>query len=719
MLGLVGGLASCFAAAGTADVDWPAYQGDIGGTHWSPLEDLHAGNVAGLDIAWVFDTGDAFGAGPLASEFQCNPLVVDGVLYALTPRQRAIALDARTGRLIWSYDPHVGAPLDVKRRSRGLAHRRDGTRRTLYFGAGSYLHAVDARSGLPLPTFGERGRVDLRSGLGREPSLQSVFLTSPPVVFEDLVIVGGAVSETLPASPGHIRAYDATTGALRWIFRTIPGPGEPGHETWPSHAYQHAGGANNWAGMTLDVERGTLFAPTGSAAFDFYGGDRLGDNLFANTLLALDARRGTLRWHFQAVRHDLWDRDLPAPPALVHVRRNGRDIAAVAQVTKSGHLFVLARDDGRSLFPLVEVPAPPSAIPGEVAAATQLLPSIPAPFARQRMGPDDVTRRTPEAHAAVAAEMKSLSLRGPFDPPSLAGTLLVPGLDGGAEWGGASVDPLKRRLFVNANEMPWILRLVPRPDTSAMTLSSLYRLECAPCHGDDRRGSPPLVPPLVDVGARLTRQEILLLLLSGTARMPGFAHLGHARLDALAEFVITARDAPIDGAAPTAISSPYALDGYHRFLDPEGYPAISPPWGSLTAIDLDTGQHAWRVPLGTHPELTATSDAPTGSENYGGSVATAGGLLFIAATVHDHRIRAMDTTNGRTLWQAELPAAGHATPATYRAGGRQFVVIAAGGGKHPTARAGSCIVAFALPSGNRSAESPPWIDGKSCLAARR
>jgi quinoprotein glucose dehydrogenase len=720
------------ANCAAADIGWGVYHGDPGGSHFSQLDQVNRHNVQKLEVAWVFDTQDAFGAGPFASEMQSNPIVVNGMLYTLTPRLRAIALDAASGALRWSFDPNAGHRVDVKRRSRGVAYWARAGKQRIYFGTGHYLYALDAGSGKPAVEFGGTGRVDLRTDLGRDPAAQSVFLSSPPVIFEDLVIVGGAVSETLPSSPGHIRAYDARTGALRWTFRTIPWPGEPGYDSWPADAYLRAGGANNWAGMVIDERRGLLFVPTGSAAYDFFGADRTGDNLYANSLVAVDARTGQRVWHRQFVRHDLWDRDLPAPPVLVTVRRGPKRIDALAQVTKSGHVFVLAREDGHPLFPLTDIVAPGSDVPGEIAAATQLVPVLPAPFVRQRLTEATLTQRSPAAHEAVAMKLRELRNRGPFDPPSLQGTIILPGLDGGAEWGGAGVDPATNLLYVNANEMAWILQLVDNSKIAgAATRASLYATECGACHGADPRGSPGHLPSLLDVGERLTKQEILLILLNGAGRMPSFERLGLTQADAIAEFLVSGQDAPLRVPTATALQSRFTLNGYSKFLDPEGYPAIAPPWGSLTAIDLNSGAQVWQVPLGEYPELLALGMPPTGSENYGGPIVTAGGLLFIAATMYDNKFRAFDKATGKLLWTSTLPAAGHATPATYSVNGRQFIVIAAGGGKHPKARAGSCYIAFALPEKKPArrqeqapwtnmtiaANQPVWTDARSCLAA--
>lgn len=668
--------------------DWRVYGGGPESIRYSALRQIHRGNVHKLRVAWTYDTGDAFEG----SEMQCNPIVVDGVLYATTPKLRVIALDAATGKLLWRFDPHGGAPVRTRFRNRGVTYANG----RIYVGVRQWLYALDAKTGKPVPSFGRNGRIDLREGLGRDPYTLSVSATTPGIVYRDLLILGSIVPEDLPSAPGHIRAYDLKTGKLRWIFRTIPHPGEFGYETWPPEAWKYSGGANCWAGMSLDEKRGLVFAGTGSAAFDFYGGDRIGDNLFANTLLCLRADTGERVWHFQAVRHDVWDRDFPAPPSLVTVLRDGRLVDAVAQITKSGHVFVFERETGRPLFPIEYRKVPPSDIPGERLAETQPLPLRPPPFARQELTEDLLTDRTPEARAAVLERFRKLRSGGQFTPPSFEGTIIFPGLDGGAEWGGAAFDPETGWLYVNSNEMAWILRLAERPKLdSTASGKQLYRQHCASCHRMDLRGNPPEFPSLLNLDRKYDHDEILRWIREGGGRMPGFGHLGRGAVRAIAAYVVTGKDVAAEAAAGPRV--PYMLaDGYLKFLDPDGYPAVKPPWGTLNAIDLDTGEIVWSIPLGEIPELAAKGYRNTGSENYGGPVVTAGGLLFIGATNHDRKFRAFDKHTGELLWETTLPAAGNATPAVYEVNGRQFVVIAAGGGKWGLPSGGT-YVAFALP----------------------
>jgi quinoprotein glucose dehydrogenase len=552
----------------------------------------------------------------------------------------------------------------------------------------SFLYALDKSTGTPIPSFGANGRIDLREGLDQPADGLSVSASTPGSIFEDMLIVGTSVPETLPGSPGHIRAFDVNTGKVRWIFHTIPKPGEKGYETWPPDAYKMAGGANAWAGVTVDARNAMVFAATGSASFDFYGVTRHGDNLFADCVLALDARTGKYIWHFQGIRHDVWDWDFPAAPNLVTVRRNGRPVEAIAQITKHGYVWVLDRKTGDRLFPTKDLTVPASKVDGEQVARLQPVPTLPVPFARQGLTEDMLTRRTPEAHADVLSRFRKYS-KGFFAPPSLEGTIVFPGFDGGAEWGGAAFDPDTSLLYVNSNEMPWIIKLIPNNDTA------LYNSKCATCHREDKKGGA-TGPSLENVATKFTREALAALIRQGTGRMPGFPDMGTRNINDLVEYLFTGKDKATD---PAIASDPsrlkYRSDGESIFLDPDGYPAITPPWGTLNALDLNTGEMRWKIPLGEFPELAAKGLTNTGSDNYGGPVVTAGGLLFIGATNFDRKFRAFDKLTGKLLWETTLPAAGNATPSVYMLNGRQYVVIVCGGGKNG-APSGSAIVAFAL-----------------------
>ncbi len=673
---------------------WDVYGGGPEQRRYSRLEQIHSGNVSELEVAWQYDTGDEF----RGSQIQFNPLVLDGILYGLSPNGRVFAVDAGTGEEVWTRRLEVdGVPFKGRTLNRGFMHWRNGDDSRLYTGVQHLLYALNARTGEPVGEFGEGGAIDLRKHLQPRAMELSVSLRTPGVVYEDLLIVGSVVSETLPSAPGDIRAFDAATGELRWSFHTIPHPGEPGYETWPEQAWKTHGGANSWAGMALDVERGLVYAGTGSGAFDFWGGNRHGDNLYANSLLCLQAATGELAWHHQFIQHDVWDMDVPAPPVLVTVKRDGRLVDAVAVSTKMSMVYVFNRETGESLFPMKEIEIVPSDVPGERLARRQVVPAAPPPLGRQGLGEGDLTTRTPEAHEAVLKRLRQVRSRGMFTPTSLQGTIIFPGFDGGAEWGGQAFDPETGMLYVNVNEMAWIHRLVERKELAgAVNGKRLYQRHCAACHLDDLSGTPPNFPSLLDLS--LAEGEFLEIVRDGTGRMPAFPNLSEAAAGIVAKFVLegdTGSEIEVSANARGA-ESPYTHDGYNRFLDPDGYPAIKPPWGTLNAVNLDTGEIDWTVRLGEYPELAAQGLPTTGTENYGGPVVTASGLLFIGATARDKKFRAFDKLTGELLWETALPAGGNATPAIYEADGRQFVVIAAGGGK-TGGESGGSYVAFALP----------------------
>jgi glucose dehydrogenase len=766
---------------------WPVYDGGSSGDHYSSLSQINRENVHRLKVAWTFDTGDS-------GWLETNPLVVDNALYGVTAKGKVFALDATNGHLLWKFDSGVDGTQPV----RGLSIWTDGKNSRLFVGIMNFLYCLDPLNGKPIASFGEKGRVDLRKGLrGEDYWNQSIVLTSPGIIYHDMIVVGGRNPETPPAPPGDIRAFDVHTGQLRWRFRTIPHPSEPGYETWPKDAWQAAGAANNWAGMALDERRGILYVPTGSAVPDFYGAERVGDDLFANSLLALDAATGKLIWHFQGVHHDLWDRDFPAPPALVTVARGGRKVDAVAQTTKQGWLFLFDRVTGKPLFPVHERQFPPSDVPGEVASPTQPVPELPMPYARQRLTEDMLTNRTPEAHAWALNEFRGFRNEGQFTPLSVGKqTVVFPGFDGGAEWGGPAVDPATGVVYVNANDIAATGGLSANESRSGIGALT-YQNQCAVCHGDTRAGSPPTFPSLIGIDKRLSSEQIAKVIHTGSGRMPSFPSIDGEALNALMEYLRTGKEADrssassgdkesvhADHAGTSTVADPeaariyanncsvchgdhqegippgfpsligvesrldakqiesiirkgkgqmpglspaqlsdegiqkllqylddrrtvphpvdeyayvkYRFTGYRKFYDPDGYPAVAPPWGTLSAIDLNSGRYLWQIPLGEYPELSARGVPLTGTENYGGPIVTAGGLVFIGATIFDRKFRAFDSQTGKLLWEAELPYAGLATPATYMIKGRQFVVIAAGGGRDPKWPNGGAYVAFTL-----------------------
>jgi quinoprotein glucose dehydrogenase len=692
--------ASVLAAAPQSIVenqDWPSYGGGPENNHYSTLTQINRDNVKDLAIAWSFDTQEQGG-------LQSSPIIINGVLYGITPTQKVFALDAATGKLLWNFDSGIrGTQPD-----RGLAYWANGNDKRIFVGVMNFVYALDAATGKPIPSFGSFGRIDLRENLGREPAAaQSVDLTSPGIIYKDLIIFGGRNPETLPAPPGDIRAYEVRTGTLRWAFHTIPHPGEFGYDTWPKDAWKTSGAANNWAGMALDPQRGILYAPTGSAAFDFYGADRIGDDLFANCLLALNAETGERIWHFQAVHHDLWDRDFPSPPALVTITRDASKIPAVAQTTKQGFVYLFDRSNGKPLFPILSSKVPASTVPGEFAAADQPLPARPAPFARQLLTADLLTTRTPDMHKWALEKFKTFRSAGQFVPFSAGiDTVIFPGFDGGAEWGGPAVDPETAIIYINSNDIAWTGALAP--NTGEKMPRAIYTSQCSVCHGEKMAGSPPAISSLVGIGERLTPKQLATIIKSGKGRMPGFPNLTEDQRSALIDFLLSGENKELASSTLPPAAMKFHFTGYYKFLDPEGYPAVAPPWGTLNAINLNTGEYVWKIPFGEYPELAAKGQKNTGTENYGGPIVTVGGLLFIGATNFDKKFRAFDKSTGALLWESTLPYSGNATPATYAVHGRQFIVIAAGGGKDPKSPSGGIYVAFALPvESSRAAPTPP------------
>jgi len=600
--------------------EWRFYGGDPGGMRYSPLDQIHTGNVAGLEAAWTYDTGD-FSDGTeylTRSAFEATPLMADGVLYVTTPFARLLALEPETGELLWQFDPkidrHIRANLFA---NRGPAYWTGGENRRLLFGdLQGRLFSIDAATGRPDPDFAENGVLDLRKGFAKPYPEERYGITSPPAICGNTVITGSWTGDGMPAgASGDVRGFDVRTGERRWRFHTVPRPGELGHHTWEEDSWKDRSGVNVWPVMSVDPARGLVFLPLTSPGYDFYGGDRHGENLFSDSVVALDCETGHRQWHFQTIHHDLWDWDLPAQPSLVTVHRNGEEVPAVAQITKTGFVFVLHRETGEPLFEVEERPVPAGNIPGEQYWPTQPFPVKPRPFARQSMTRDEITNVTPESRADCLELLgEDAVVEGPlFRPITEKWTVMFPGTNGGANWGGAAFDPESEVLYVNSMDVGSLFRMVDRPEGSAVP----YRVRSAK---------------------------------------------------------------------------------YGRFWDRNHYPCQEPPWGSLTAIDLNSGEFRWRVTLGEFDELTAKGVPKTGTPNLGGPVVTAGGLVFIAAT-NDSRFRAFDKETGEELWTVRLPASGHATPMTYLGpdSGKQYVVIAAGGGNKYNDEFMAKLVAFSLP----------------------
>ncbi|MDZ7604240.1 MAG: PQQ-binding-like beta-propeller repeat protein [Cyclobacteriaceae bacterium] len=680
--------------------EWPVYLGDKHNSHYSILDRINASNVQELQVAWEYKTGDSDTLG--RTQIQCNPIIVDGILYASSPKLKVFALDAATGKQLWSFDPAVATSFSLNV-NRGVTYWENGDDKRILFTAGPYLFALNARTGYPVQSFGKFGKASLKSTLGEWAQELYVVSTTPGILYGDLLIIGTRVSEGAQAAPGYIRAYNVKNGKVAWTFHTIPRPGEFGYDTWPEDAYKRIGGVNSWSGMALDEERGIVFVPTGSASYDFYGGNRKGANLFANCLLALDAATGKRIWHFQTVHHDIWDRDLPSPPNLITVTHHGEKIDAVAQITKSGFVFLFDRQTGKPLFDIEERPVQQTDLKDEETWPTQPFPTAPPPFAGQKLTMDNVTDISRESHDYVAGILKNVRTGEQFIPPSMQGTVIYPGFDGGGEWGGAAIDPENGILYTNANEMAWILTMIQlnqgNPEKPLSLGQSTFTANCAMCHGQDMKGDKTgTYPTLIGVGRKYPRDQIKQIVENGKNFMPGWKHLGNTRVEAVISYITgqpEVTDPHTIGLDENEGIIPFSHTGYNRFFDPYGYPAMKPPWGTLNAIDLNEGRMLWQVALGEFPELTARGIPKTGTENYGGPIATAGNLLFIGAS-KDEYFRAFDRQTGRELWKYKLPAGGYATPATYEMNGKQYVVIACGGGKMGT-KSSDSYIAFSLP----------------------
>jgi quinoprotein glucose dehydrogenase len=671
--------------------EWNEYLGGPDRNHYSSLTQITPDNVSKLKIAWTYSMPDS-------GLMQMSPIIVDNILYGVNASVQAFALDAMTGKGIWRYSDTLNAWHST---SRGVAYWSDGKDKRILYTMGPKLLALDALTGKLIESFGDKGKVDLHTGLPETAKDKFIISNTPGTIFEDLIIMPVRVAEDENAAPGDIRAFDVRSGKLVWSFHTIPYPGEPGYDTWPKDAYKNSevGAVNNWAGMAVDRDAGIVFVPTGSAAPDFYGGHRAGANLYANCLLALDAKTGKLIWHYQFVHHDILDRDPPAPPNLIRVKHNGKMTDAVAQVTKQGYVFVFNRKTGESLFPVEEIKVPSSSLTGEVAWTTQPVPTLPKSFTRQT---NELTENDISPYAENKDELLDIFRRSDrrlFAPPTTTGTFLFPGYDGGAEWGGAAADPEDGILYINSNEMGWVLRMdtVTGMNSSLPPGENIYINYCSGCHGKDLSGNIKSgYPSLSGVNYRRDRTYIDNIISSGKGMMPGFPVISGEQKKALIDFLSGNEKKEVTSSIKITSKPvvPYKHAGYHKFLDSKGLPGIAPPWGTLNAIDLNTGEYVWKIPFGETPSLQQKGFPQTGSESYGGPVVTATGLLFIAAA-KDGKFRAFDKKNGKLLWETQLPAAAFATPATYQVNGKQFIVMACGGEKLGTPK-GNKIVAFAL-----------------------
>jgi quinoprotein glucose dehydrogenase len=687
-------LGACESDTKTDYKQWDTYRGSKDAAQFSALTQITRENVHLLQPAWEFRTGDN---GP-RTPMECNPIVIGNIMYVTSPQLDLIALEADTGRQLWRFSSsEFSQGTGV---NRGVTYYDDAKDGRIFMSAGPYLYAVNAVSGQLIPEFGDGGMLDLRKDLGKDPNSLSIALSTPGIIFGDLIIIGSATGEGYDASPGHVRAYNAKTGAFVWIFHTIPQEGQLGYDTWEWIEGENYGGTNNWGGMSLDEDKGWVFVATGSATYDFYGGNRLGENLFANCVIALDAKTGERQWHYQAVTHDVWDYDLPCAPTLVTIPFEGKALKVLIQPTKMGELLLLDRYTGAPLLEVEERAVPPSYVPGERTHPTQKF-NQGIRLVPQGLDSTYLTNISEEANQYAKAALRKHRNEGMYTPPSIEGTITFPATRGGSLWGGVSYDPHTNRIFANVNELAMILQLkkvLPKQDSDQVSSSGYhtYMLNCSNCHGTDRQGIADAYPALVGLGERYSRQEIKRIITGGKGVMPAFTQFEDAEVDALIGYVLDGRVPENIASAPGEGVDKYVMSGFRLFLDEEGFPASRPPWGTLNAVDLNTLNIQWKVPLGDYPELTNRGLSGLGTQNFGGCVATAGGLVFIGGSA-DEMFRAFDANTGAVLWSYKLPAGGYAVPAVYEVNGRQFVVIAAGGANRIGTPSGDSYIAFALP----------------------
>lgn len=700
-----------------ADINrtWSKYKADNEGTAYSALEQVNLSNVAELQVAWTHRFSDA-PQGSRGGTSESNPIIIDGVMYTMSARHRVYALNATTGEQIWSFDPfNGGAGGGV---GRGVTYYEDGADKRIMFTGGDQLFSVNAANGQLIQSFGNGGKVSMNVGMRGEPDKISVIPTTPGTIYQDLYIIGNEVSELYGAEPGHIRAYNVKTGALAWTFHTVPQPGEVGYDSWPKDAWKYVGGANSWGGITLDAQRGMVFLATGSPTYDYYGKDRVGNNLFGNSVVALDARTGKYRWHFQTVHHDLWDYDLPAAPNLITVIQNGKKIDAVAQTSKLGYIYTFNRDTGVPLWPIEERPVPTSDIPGEVTSPTQPFPTKPKPYARQIITEADIANYSKASHDTLMKRFKSFRYEGPFTPPSIKGTFMMPGSRGGSSWGGGAVDPAKGIIYVKSNDSPEIatMKKVVQNETANLSAyaqgKALYNTYCVACHMPDKNGDESGNPSLVAIETRLSREDAVNKIKRGGGKMPSFASVIAGKEEAIISYLfdkepaaaragreqsflkeIQANNAANKIADIKEDDQYLNLTAYGQFTDNERRQGIKPPFGQLHAINLNTGEFEWTVTIGNTPDSQLPGAPETGASGSAGPLVTKGGLLFIGST-RDRKFRAYDQKNGKVVWEYTLPGIANANPSTYWSNGKQYIAISVGG--DATNPAGY-MMAFALP----------------------
>lgn len=680
-------LGACSADKKDTTSAWPTFGHDASNNKFSTLTHIDTSNVTQLREAWRYeDTTEGGGV-------YFNPVMMGNRVIGLMPSNKLVALDAATGKLLWEFVPDSSS---IPNWSKGMTYH-PGNPDRIFLISGDKLYSINAENGTVINNFGNNGRVDFYEGLEVPDSMRAqvpVSSNAPGVVYNDLFIVGCKVPDELPSTPGDIRAFNINTGKLEWVFHVIPKPGEFGADTWSKDARLRNGGANCWAGMALDEKRGIVFVPTASPSFDFYGADRPGQNLFANCLLALDAKTGKRLWHFQTTHHDLWDRDNGSPPNLVTIQRDGKEIDAVALVTKMGYLFAFDRETGQSLYEVNEVPVDTvSSMPGEKPWPTQPIPKNP-PFARQGYNEQFFGRSSAWIKEEIA---RNKYKTGVYQPPSMEGIIMLPTAHGGSNWGGASVNPETRTLFVNSTDIPMILKLTDLEKIRAanqLNPEILFRTYCANCHGADKKGTA-VGPDLTARVKKYNSAQIASIVQKGAPPMPSFGFLSQEQIASIVAYVKdTVAQQSFETAGIPQNNEPYGFNGYSFYLDPEGDPAIAPPFGTITAVDLNTGNIQWQVPLGEDPKFKKMGIPNSGMFNRGGSIATAGGLIFIGAT-GDNMFRAFDQKTGKVVWQYQLPGMASSVPSTYAIGNRQYVVVSVNGEQQNNFKGG--YIAFALP----------------------
>lgn len=674
---------------------WEIYRGSEEASQFSDLNQIDTVNVHQLRPAWTFHTGDA----GQRTTIECNPIIIKDRIYITSPSMHLIALNASTGKELWRFKPYghdIAAGIN-----RGVTYWKDKTEEYIFFPAGSYLYAVNALTGSLYNHFGHQGKIDLRDHLGRDTAKTSISLTTPGIIYQDLLIIGSATGEGYEASPGHIRAYNARDGSFKWIFHTIPEQGEVGYETWQRSTDENYGGTNNWGGLSLDIQKGIVFVATGSPTYDFYGANRKGANLFANCIIALNAINGKRIWHYQTVKHDIWDYDLPCAPTLATIPWQGQPREILIQPTKMGELILLDRNTGYPLLQPEEKKVLSSDVPGEQAFSTQSF-NQGIPLVHQGYDTARVTDISEAAKNYVLVQSRKYKFKGMYTPPSLMGTITQPGTRGGMGWSGLSYNPHTYTVFTNCNDFPMLFQLekLRKPGTSSdpnYEGEKTYMLNCSNCHGVDRKGSIEGYPGLLQLQKKYKKFEIKKIIAQGQGLMPAHTQFSPEILNNLVTYLTS--DPVSKNTLKDNIDSVldrYVLKGFKIFTDLEGFPASKPPWGTLNAVDLITRKILWSVPLGFYPKLKERGLAATGTQNFGGCVATEGGLVFIGATA-DEMFRAYNANSGKELWAYKLPAGGYATPAVYQIKGKQYVIIAAGGGNRNATSSSDVYVSFALP----------------------